>query len=191
MKDKIQITYFGDEAPIVKCDNLADAERIELIDGEEGRWLFLDYGGVKVYHTNNCNHPDMISEVWFSTERGHESDEEGVFEWCDFPSIPEDEAAKYKALFPDDSEKQQMAYAIDAGYVTGDGLSDTCKECGVPIGEAGDGQDGLCGNCADKAGKAKCKHDWETIRSFGATVGYDARCKKCGEEATFTPEDEQ
>lgn len=37
--------------------------------------------------------------------------------------------------------------------------------------------------------KPRCKHKWQTIRSYGATVGYDARCELCGEEATFTPRD--
>lgn len=35
-----------------------------------------------------------------------------------------------------------------------------------------------------------CEHEWKETRSYGATVGFDAKCKICGEVATFTPSDE-
>jgi hypothetical protein len=40
------------------------------------------------------------------------------------------------------------------------------------------------------AAEEECVHDWKTTRSYGATVGYDAVCTKCGEETTFTPSDD-
>jgi len=34
-----------------------------------------------------------------------------------------------------------------------------------------------------------CDHKWEETKSFGATVGYEAKCKRCGLVETFTPSD--
>lgn len=34
---------------------------------------------------------------------------------------------------------------------------DVCSECGASLDD-GQGYDGLCGNCADKSGKAECEH---------------------------------
>jgi hypothetical protein len=35
----------------------------------------------------------------------------------------------------------------------------------------------------------KHKHNWLEIFSYGATVGFDAKCSICGKIATFTPRD--
>lgn len=44
--------------------------------------------------------------------------------------------------------------------------------------------------CEQRDDEEECVHDWKTTRSYGATVGYDAECTKCGEETTFTPNDD-
>lgn len=146
MSGRISITYFGDDAPIIKCDNLADMERIELIDGEEANWLFLKHGDVSVYHTES--HQDMFSENIFSTVRGQERDADWTFDIRDLPAIPEDLLPRFEALYPEDDEKQRCAYAIEAGWITEDGLN-RCSACGSFYPEGGDGYDGRCGNCAD------------------------------------------
>lgn len=35
-----------------------------------------------------------------------------------------------------------------------------------------------------------CEHRWQRIAEHGATVGYDARCARCGETATFIPRED-
>jgi hypothetical protein len=48
-------------------------------------------------------------------------------------------------MFTKKSKKSQTIPNVDEE----DLIKESCRTCGVPIGQAGDGWDGECGNCAD------------------------------------------
>ncbi len=122
----IQVTYFGDEEPTVKMLGKVEGVRVELIDGEEGKWTFMEHKGTRVYHTMCHENRDDLSECWFHTERGRDRDDEGSFDVRDLDPIPEQLRDQYEGLFKDEKfenvreEKMKMAYAIETGDIQSD-----------------------------------------------------------------------
>jgi len=115
----IKVIYWGN-APTVEVKGLSpDQFQIEFCDDREEAQLKIEHGGVKVYHTEkDC----CLSECWFATFAGcyHESND--AFDVRDLDDIPEALVSKYEALYPDDRDKQVMAYNIDVGIIDEDGV---------------------------------------------------------------------
>lgn len=119
----IEITYFGEDEPrvVVRTPPRSPIEiNIQLIDGEEARWLFLEHAGVKIYHTERFQ--DLPSDFYYSTIRGIESESENAFDARDLESIPAEKESYYEGLYSGNDQKQAIAYAIDQGKLTEEGL---------------------------------------------------------------------
>jgi hypothetical protein len=133
---QVEITYFGDDEPDVVVTGPNDIVEVRFIDGEEARWLFLDYNGMKIYVTYQLRHgEDYLSSDWFNPKRGMDDEKDESFDVEDLPEVPAELEEKYAQLFPvaetaglEEWEKEQaerkrrMAYAIDCAWLTEDGL---------------------------------------------------------------------
>jgi hypothetical protein len=123
-KPVIKITYYGEQEPKIELPPGLDV-KFEFIDGEELNQRFMEHGGLTIYHT--LNDSETVSENFFATEMNTPSCHDYAFDWRELPEIPADEEEKYLAMFPDSSDiysalKQAIAYAIDKGHITGDGI---------------------------------------------------------------------
>lgn len=114
----VKIKYWGDDPPEVEAPDFVD---IELIDGEEERWLFMEYAGVFIYHT--IWKDDCFADHWFSLYRNIEACFDDAFDVRDIPKIPKSQLQKYYELFPGDPRKRTLAYAIDQGWITKYGVN--------------------------------------------------------------------
>lgn len=141
---RVQITYYGDDEPSVLVQSPPGLQvTVELIDGEEARWVFLEHNGVTVYTTYpERSGEEFTSDTFYATQRRVSDESDTAFEIYDLPEIPVPEQGKYEELFPvglalethkqpfheDQADrKRRMAYAIDQQWLTEDGLDVPCK----------------------------------------------------------------
>lgn len=118
---QIRITYYGDQEPKVVILGKMEGIDIELIDGEEAKWLYMEHAGIQVYHTTHF--PDMFNEFWFSTVRGQEGDTDEAFDVRDLRLTEVQRLAMdFLEVFKGEPYKQAIAQAIDCGRLTEEGL---------------------------------------------------------------------
>ena len=96
---------------------------VQLIDSDVEGSLILTHHGVSIYQAIKDDIGDcyQFSDYWVAAVplADHESDH--AFDLRDLKGIPEEQAEKYEALFPEDSNQQALAYAIDQGLIDEDG----------------------------------------------------------------------
>lgn len=117
--NKITITYYGDEPPVIECSD-ADRERIVLVDGEEALWLYMEHKSVKVYRTEK--YPGNFSDYWYSVYRGQSTDAMEPFDVRDLTKPPVEDCQRLRNDFGADNDKVRIAYAIEQGKITEGGL---------------------------------------------------------------------
>lgn len=115
-KPKVTIMYQG-QTPKVAVEPPDAVELVYCDRGEEAQFI-MEHNGVRIYRVEEGY---ALSQFWVATyaDCWHESDD--AFDAWDLDPPPDQLVAKYKALFPDDGDKQVLAYNIDMGVITDSG----------------------------------------------------------------------
>lgn len=118
----IEVRYDGaaDMPTVVVPEELKDKVTVRMVDSSAEDQLIGTHNGISVYM---CTKDDMLAECWASTQPHTDWDSEQAFDLRDLPAIPQDLEAKYEQLFPGDENSQSVAYAIDCGVITEEGLN--------------------------------------------------------------------
>lgn len=108
----------GDTAPVVNVIP-ENSVTVKLMDEGAAARHVLTHGGVSLYY---CDDDCTLSEHWLSTIPYLPAEAEEAFDWRELDCIAPQEQARYEELFPEDEIRQILAYNIDLGIITEDGL---------------------------------------------------------------------
>lgn len=109
-------------AAIAEAAGTTLAEIAQGLADEED--IVIRFADVTIYWTYKDWEQGHRSDVWLGTRPRMSRDDEDAFELADLPEVPEHLQVEYAAQFPDDEDKQRLAYAVDHGYVDESGLVD-------------------------------------------------------------------
>jgi hypothetical protein len=114
----IEVRYYGDEPKVTLPPEVLAVVR--LVNGDEEDLLVLEHAGVQVY---SCVKDfEIVSDYWMSIFAPCHIDSDSAFDIRDLAAPPLDKEEHYEALFPGQEDQQKLAYAIDQGWLTEDGL---------------------------------------------------------------------
>jgi len=116
-RPKVTIRHAGQEPDVTVEPE--EAVEIELIDGLAEGTLVLTRKGVSIYQCWKDN--DILSDYWLATYPGVNWESDAAFDIRELPDVPDSQCRRYERLFPDDADKQVLAYNIDAGRITEEG----------------------------------------------------------------------
>lgn len=102
------------------------AADVEWIDDRETDDLVIDYKNVRIYYAEECDVQHITSNYWMGHFVGCFHEEDAAFDvrsltWGD---APDDLVDEYEEMFPDDEQKQILAFYIDQGWLTQNGLQE-------------------------------------------------------------------
>jgi hypothetical protein len=117
-RPKVTIRHAGDE-PDVMVEPEETVE-IELIDGLAAGTLVLSHKGVSIYRCWKDN--DILSDYWLAGRPGVNWESNAAFDIRELPEVPDSQCRRYERRFPDDAERQLLAYNIDVGRITEEGI---------------------------------------------------------------------
>ena len=120
MPKVIEVRYWRDEPTVIVPPELTDVT-VRIVDAGAEDQLVLTHSGVSVFRAmkdldmgqENC----LPSDYWCASSPYTDWESDTAFDIRSLRAIPEAERAKYQALFPDDGDKQRLAYAIDSGEI--------------------------------------------------------------------------
>lgn len=124
-KVKVMLHHHG-RPEFLNLETIPDwAADVEWIDDRENDDLVIDYKGVRIYYAEECDVEHITSDTRMSHYVGCYHELEDAFDvrnlsWGDALGVISEQ---YEELFPDSQHQQILAYYIDQGWLTQEGLN--------------------------------------------------------------------
>ena len=122
----ITVSYYSSELPVIDLpEALKETVEVRFIDLMEKDFLVLKHAGRKIFRTYKGEHGGIVQEwadFWFSTEIWTDWESDTCFDIRDLPTPSESELEVYRTMYPESPLQQRLAYAIDQGLISEDGL---------------------------------------------------------------------
>jgi len=125
MKPRVTVTYCeGCEPAITVSAEDRELVEIRLVQEEDTSNLFFEHQGVRVWDVMREVGGRTPSSLWFSNRNGNSVGDDGTFDLLDIPKPPDGyDGPPLDRNHTPDADRRLMAYAIEQGWLTNDGLN--------------------------------------------------------------------